>query len=115
MRPDLDVLGAKIREARLRLGLTQADLSERVDCSPEWISKIERGKASPSLVTVTRIGKELGTDMTLLLDDGHSDCVGEDLAEYGASLLRAFEPETLATAICLMEALLKRQNERLRP
>ena len=111
MRPDLDVLGAKIREARQRLGLTQAELSNRVDCSPEWISKIERGKASPSLVTVTRIGRELGTDMTHLLDGNHADCTENDLAEYGASMLRAFEPETLATAICLMEALLKRQNE----
>lgn len=35
-------IGAKIREARERLGLTQSEFSQRINCSPQVLSSYER-------------------------------------------------------------------------
>jgi len=113
MQPNLKVLGQKVRDARHNMGLTQQQLSERVDCSPEWISKIERGRASPSLSCINTIGHILGVDLTVLLsvERAQSEVDVEGWVEYATSLVRALNDDYQGTAIYLIEALLRRQRE----
>jgi transcriptional regulator with XRE-family HTH domain len=40
-------------------GLTQQELSELIDCSTEYISRIERGLCSPSFNMISRLAKAL--------------------------------------------------------
>jgi transcriptional regulator with XRE-family HTH domain len=53
-----------LREARLRAGLTQAELAERARTARSQISRYERGDVLPSLETLRRVihacGFELG-------------------------------------------------------
>ena len=113
MGPNLLALGKKVREARRKMGLTQQQLSELIHCSPEWISKIERGRASPSLSCISAIGHVLGTDLTLLLDGTKLDAGEERSApEHGASLIRSLDSEGQDVAIWMLEALVRRQIER---
>lgn len=113
MQPNLQVLGQKVRDARRKMGLTQQQLSERVDCSPEWISKIERGRASPSLSCINTIGHVLGADLTVLLSPERAkhESDYEGRVDYACSLLRALSDDYQDTAIYLIEALLRRQRE----
>ena len=69
----LNVLGANVRKRREEKDLTQEALAERANLDPTYISGIERGVRNPSVISVVRIAKALGTTTSKLLtnvDDG---------------------------------------------
>lgn len=53
-----------IREARIRLGLTQEQLAEKLDCSAHWINNVERAKSNLNWVDTINLL------VTLQLDPG---------------------------------------------
>lgn len=55
-----EVLGPNIREARERLGLSQARLAELVEMSPEVMGRMERKKVLPRLGRFVLLCKILG-------------------------------------------------------
>lgn len=57
-------LGALVREARERSGLTQADLAKRAGVSREWLLKVEAGRTPAEMPRVLDLLDELG----LILD-----------------------------------------------
>ena len=66
-------LGERIREERLRLHLTQAQLAESVDISDTYMGAIERGERSLTLDTLVRLVNRLGVTVDYLLADSVSD------------------------------------------
>jgi putative transcriptional regulator len=62
-----------IREYRLRAGLTQAELAERVGATRQTIIAIEAEKYSPSLELAFRIARAFGAPFEAVFDykDGH--------------------------------------------
>jgi transcriptional regulator with XRE-family HTH domain len=54
-RPTDPPLGPTIRHRRQQLGLTQADLASTARIADETVSRIERGRLSPSLKIAERI------------------------------------------------------------
>jgi DNA-binding XRE family transcriptional regulator len=54
--------GIALRGVRLRLGLTQKQMSEKTGISQGDISKIEKGERTVGKKLATRIGKALGID-----------------------------------------------------
>ena len=62
-------VGRKIRELRQQRTLSLRQLSERVDVSPSAIQKIEHNLISPTLGTVLKIAKGLGTTLHSLMDE----------------------------------------------
>jgi transcriptional regulator with XRE-family HTH domain len=48
--------------------VTQEKLAEKCDLSPEYISHIERGKASPSFDVIAGLSVELGVSPGSLFD-----------------------------------------------
>ena len=60
--------GAKVRRARMGLGLSQESIAELAQMHVTNYGKIERGIANPSLVTMLRIASVLGTDVALLTE-----------------------------------------------
>jgi transcriptional regulator with XRE-family HTH domain len=61
-------LGNRIRHLRNRAGITQAQLAERVDISPEFMSRLERGIKAPSLDTAAKLATALGITLSELFD-----------------------------------------------
>ena len=57
----------KLREARERKGLSQAQLAKRVGVSQGLIWQIERGLKTPGVGVLTRIAKELNLSLDELL------------------------------------------------
>lgn len=53
-------IGARIREARQKIGMTQAEVAGRLEKAVETISNIERGAAWTSLETLERMGLLFG-------------------------------------------------------
>lgn len=54
------MIGQELSEARVRKGITQKELSERIGIYQAEISKIERGLANPSVSTLKRIAEGIG-------------------------------------------------------
>jgi transcriptional regulator with XRE-family HTH domain len=63
-------IGPKIRHTRLLKGLTLHHLAEAADCSESLLSKIENGRANPSLTMIHRIASALGTPVAGLFQHG---------------------------------------------
>ncbi|MBJ6760879.1 helix-turn-helix transcriptional regulator [Myxococcaceae bacterium JPH2] len=64
------IFGAAARDARLRLGLTQADVAERVGIAMEVYSRMERGKMLPRAQTLRRLCDVLHVSADVLLGVG---------------------------------------------
>ena len=60
-------IGKRIQQSREQAGLTQEELAEQIDRSPQFISTIERGLAGPSLETVLHLCEVLGTSTEWIL------------------------------------------------
>ena len=56
----MDTLGPNLREARERLGLTQATVAQRSGIHATEISRIEAGKRDPRVSTLIRLASALG-------------------------------------------------------
>jgi transcriptional regulator with XRE-family HTH domain len=60
---DFMKIGEKIRELRIRNGLTQQELADRCELSKGFISQVERELTSPSIATLMDILESLGTNI----------------------------------------------------
>ena len=63
MEADPKQTGEALRELRRSRSLSLRDLARKSGCSPSFISQVEQGKTSPSLVSAKRICRAL--DMTI--------------------------------------------------
>lgn len=66
---DLCAIGARIKTARERAGLTQEDLAAELEMSPTHISVLERGVKAPKLETLVKIANTLHVSSDVLLQD----------------------------------------------
>jgi len=62
-------IGKKVKNLRLRLGLTQEDLADRAELSKGFISQVERDLTSPSIATLQEILQCLGTNLKEFFSD----------------------------------------------
>lgn len=56
------MIGARIEEIRSKRGITQDQLSERMEINPKYLSSIERGKENPTLNTLIKLSRALEVD-----------------------------------------------------
>ncbi len=68
--PEINGLGARLREERHRKGMTVREIARRVGVSPSLISQIERDKVNPSVSTLWGLVTVLGLTMSDLFPDG---------------------------------------------
>jgi transcriptional regulator with XRE-family HTH domain len=55
--------GIRVRELRLRLGLSQEDLAERADLHRNYVGGIERGERNVGLINVGKLADALGVSV----------------------------------------------------
>lgn len=63
-------IGKSARAARAVLGLSQADVAEKLSLSLEFVGRIERGVALPSVPTLVSLAAALGVSSDVLLGLG---------------------------------------------
>lgn len=59
-------VGGLIRRLRTRRGVTQAELASRTGVHRTYLSRTERGRVMPSVITLMQIAHALGVDKVLL-------------------------------------------------
>lgn len=84
----LDGIGDRIREERLRAGLSQRELARRLSVSPSLISQLEAGHSNPSVATLYAIVNELDLSLDhLVRGPEYSDGGGDSPVEAATSPL----------------------------
>src|SRR5260370_42451126 len=64
------VLGQNLRAARIKTGLTQAQLAERTGLTQQYVSWVEAGHANITLATMTGLARVVGQGGVALLQRG---------------------------------------------
>ena len=110
MNSDLKLhIAASVRAARKGADLTQEELAEKINRTPESLSNIERGQAVPSIETLILLSEE--TDLSLPdLFDQFGNSSGRSKVEHRLEqeiiqIIRSFDEEKLRLAKSQLEAL----------
>jgi transcriptional regulator with XRE-family HTH domain len=69
----LDAIGERLREERVRAGISQRELARRLGLSPSLISQLESGQSRPSVGTLYSIVTELGVSLDHVIRGGQPD------------------------------------------
>jgi transcriptional regulator with XRE-family HTH domain len=76
--PSFDI-GTRLKELRLKSGMSQKELSEKVDLTPSFISQMESNQIAPSLHSFIQICNALGVSLSYTI---------EKRSEYMKALIR---------------------------
>ncbi len=87
--------GAKLRETRRRLGLTQKDFAAKLGISLPYLNQMENNKRPVSTTVVLALAQEFGFDVTEL-SSGDSERLVSDMREAMADPVFADDPPPLA-------------------
>lgn len=91
-------IGLKIREARERLGLSQAEFAMRIDVSPKTLSSWERGIYLVDVVMLNTIAKVCG----LTLNDFTDESLNQKIASPTSNeTFTAAEKQLIQKVRCL--------------
>lgn len=102
-------LGKRIREARLKNGLTQEQLAERADIAIYYLGEIERGVKTPSLRVFVALAEALNVSADLLLYDS---IISYDVCRDGAlaERMEKLTPKQRAFALEILDSYIKAVN-----
>lgn len=70
--PLTERIARRVRELRTRAGMSLEALAERSALTPEAVSRIERGRTSPTARTIHRLAEGLEVSVIVLLGDGQA-------------------------------------------
>lgn len=65
MECDAFIIGERLKGERLRAGLTQTELAEKIGTKKSYISRIERGMADIQLSTLVKVFHGLGREISV--------------------------------------------------
>jgi transcriptional regulator with XRE-family HTH domain/quercetin dioxygenase-like cupin family protein len=69
----MDHLGQRLKDVRVRAGMTLRELARQAEVSPSLISQIENGKSQPSVATLYTFSRLLNVSVDDLFDDESED------------------------------------------
>ncbi len=61
METDMVHIGKRLKNRRLRAGLTQAELAAKAGTTQTTVARIERDAVEPEVTTIRKLAKALGT------------------------------------------------------
>ena len=65
----LDAIGERIKLARVKAGLTQKQLADRIGASASWVYLVEDGQQNAQIHSLRRAAEALGMSLHALLPD----------------------------------------------
>ena len=92
MALDYSVIGSRLKQARLAKNLTQEDLSEQIDTSVAFLSRVERGNSHINLKRLSQICSILEVSEGYILSGSYSDSQNYLNKEF-SELLKKCSPD----------------------
>lgn len=106
--------GERLVELRLKQNISQGDLARRIGVTTEYISLLESGKRSPSMLAMVKIEKVLGASIKTLLaipDDEVSDEKKRQQLLKLVCLLKNKPVESIIKVILVTEIIFDEKKE----
>jgi transcriptional regulator with XRE-family HTH domain len=103
-------IGRRARAARTALGLTQAEVAERVPLAAEVYGRLERGGMLPSVPTLMRLASVLSVEPSALVGASDTPAMIRDAAGPGRDL----PSRSIRHVVELMAALPDEDQRRVR-
>lgn len=100
------LIGKRIQELRKRQNLSQEQISEKADISPNYLSRIECGKENPTLDMLIKLANVLKVEMWEMFDFGHIVSYKE-LGKTIQNLTRTTEESKLRLALKVVRAVVR--------
>lgn len=91
-------IGRRVKEARQRLGITQAELADRLDMEEQSVRSIESGRRGLSMESLHRVAHALRVPAPTLVgavDGDASSVIGREIAELVSSMSQKWQRTTL--------------------
>ena len=99
-------IGQRIRRLRKRADLTQAQLAEAADITPDYLGRIERGRGAVTLATLAQIAEALEVQLRYVIDLEDTDSASkEQVLKSIQTLLKKKSVEELRTVCAVLEAM----------
>jgi transcriptional regulator with XRE-family HTH domain len=106
----MSTIGSRIKELRLRRGLTQDQIAERLDMTRANFSHYERDNAEPPSATLSKLADILGTTTDYLLGREGFDVIDDEINRLALDIYELPAPDQE-----LIKAMLKTMLERNKP
>ena len=90
-------IGSRLKEERVRIGMSQKDLADRVSVTPSFLSQVESNQVSPSLPTFLQICRALGVNPGQFLEGSGAKTAAPWLIRKETVLSRPAVREELAS------------------
>ncbi len=101
------LLGVRIKEIRKTRGLSQEQLSGKIDIDPKHLSRIESGRSFPSLDTLEKLANALQVEVKDFFEFAHEAKNTRELKEIISNLLKEVDDERLRLAVKVLRALVR--------
>lgn len=105
--PLAHLVGAALRAARTRAGLSQEELAEAVQISAHYVSLMERGERLPKLDVLQRCAHALDVPLGQLVGDAPLPISSKE--QQIVALVRRLEPKDRDIALVILKALSARK------
>lgn len=110
MSPDYNVIGRRIKNARIEKRLTQEELADKIDVSVAFMSRVERGTGKINLKRLTQIAEILNVSPGYLLT-GSNTASKDYLREDFRQVLEKCTPEQQRLIYAISELVSKTNFE----
>ena len=101
------LLGVRIKEIRKTRGLSQEQLSGKIDIDPKHLSRIESGRSFPSLDTLEKLANTLQVEVKDFFEFAHEAKNTRELKTMISDLLKEVNDEQLRLAVKVLRALVR--------
>jgi transcriptional regulator with XRE-family HTH domain len=103
----MEDLGKRLKEVRVRAGLTLRELARQADVSPSLISQIENGKSQPSVATLYTFSRLLHVSVDELFDEragiaGNGGGSAGDEDRHPSDPTKAWQPSEYANRVSVV-------------
>jgi len=107
-----ELVGQRIREYRLKKGLSQEELAHRAELHTAHLGRIERGEKNPTLESIEKIANALEISFEELFSfDVEPTNEKEPMIDKIVSYLRAMTPEEQKDVYRTVRMLMKWKNK----
>jgi len=100
------MIGRRIKELRRSKGLSQENLAEKAETSPNYLSRMERGTENPTLDMLIKLSNALEVEMWEMFDFGHV-ASQKELKEAIQSFVKAADEASLRLTLKIIRALVR--------
>lgn len=108
---DYSMIGIRLRQQRISMEFTQDTVAEAAGITTVYLSKIENGKAAPTLDTLSHICSAIEADLGYIISGRDSSEMGTH-GEPVLELYQACAPEVRPVALKLLRELSKLHPEK---